>query len=476
MTQKYETVIGLEVHVQLATKSKAFCGCSTKFGQKPNSSVCSVCLGLPGVLPVLNKEAFRFALTAALALNCQIQERVKFDRKNYYYPDLPKNYQISQYDMPLAFRGYLNILSKGQKRINITRVHLEEDAGKLIHDPNKSVSYVDYNRAGTPLLEIVSEPEIRSADEAYEYLKNLKAILLYLGVSDCNMEEGSLRCDANISIRKMGDKKLGTKVELKNMNSFKAVRLALITEERDLVTKLENGTPIIQATKLWNAETLSTAIMRTKEETQEYRYFPEPDLVPFVVDKKEAALIKETLPELPEERKKRFISEFELTDTEAEVIIADKAIADYFEKALNLYNQPKKISNWLAGDIMSELNLRNISISQLQFLPEGLAELLNLIDNKTISGKMAKDVLKECIAKGKSPNVIVKEGGLRQISDESEIEGVINDVIISNDKAANDFKNGKENALTFLVGKVMQKTKGKANPAVVNKLLRDALK
>ena len=483
---KYEVVIGLEVHVHLSTKTKAFCGCSTTFGQPPNSSTCPVCLGLPGALPVLNKEAFRSAIKVALALNCEIREKVKFDRKNYYYPDLPKNYQISQYDMPLAFNGYLDIYtvrnkisngvsSEGKKRINITRVHLEEDAGKLIHDPNKNLSYVDFNRAGIPLLEIVSEPDIRNSDEACEYLKNLKAILLYLGVSNCNMEEGSLRCDANISLRRAGEKKLGAKVELKNMNSFKAVKSALEYEIERQRDSFERNAEIVQETRLWDSDKLLTSTMRTKEETQDYRYFPEPDLVPFSIDTKEIGLITNTLPELPKQRRDRFINQYKLTNIEADVIIMDKDIADYFEETVKVLNSPKIISNWLTGDIMNELNLKNISIDKLGFTPKMLAELIGLIDNASISGKMAKALLRECIEKRLPPEEIVKQKDLKQISGESELDEIIQKVIEENTKSVNDYKKGKTAAVMFLVGQVMRHTKGKANPEVVNKLLKKKL-
>ncbi len=472
---EYEVVIGLEVHVHLSTKSKAFCGCSTTFGQPPNSSTCPVCLGLPGALPVLNKEAFKSAIKVALALDCEIQEKVKFDRKNYYYPDLPKNYQISQYDMPLAFNGYLDISSGGKKRINITRVHLEEDAGKLIHDPNKNLSYVDFNRTGIPLLEIVSEPDIRNSDEACEYLKNLKAILLYLGVSNCNMEEGSLRCDANISVRRIGEKKLGAKVELKNMNSFKAVGVALMYEHARQEGLLEKNLSITQETRLWDSDKLYTVTMRTKEETQDYRYFPEPDLVPFFIDTKEIEDIKNTLPELPKQRRGRFVNQYKLTKFEADVIIMDKGIADYFEETVKVLNSPKTISNWLTGDIMSELNLKNISIDKLGFTPKMLAELIGLINNATISGKMAKGLLRECIEKRLPPEEIVKQKGLKQISGETELDDIIRKVIEENSKSVNDYKKGKTNAVMFLVGQVMRHTKGKANPEVVNKLLKKKL-
>jgi len=472
----YEVVIGLEVHVQLSTVSKVFCGCSTAFGFPPNSLTCPVCLGFPGVLPVLNKGAFDRSIKVALALNCEIQEKIKFDRKNYYYPDLPKNYQISQYDMPFAIKGYLEISSNGKKRkIGITRVHLEEDAGKLIHDPSRKISYVDFNRAGTPLLEIVSEPEITSAAEASEYLKNLKAILLYLGVSDCNMEEGSLRCDANISVRKAGEKQLGTKIELKNMNSFKAVYLGLLFESAHLKQALKDGVEIIQATKQWDAKKLKTHTMRTKEEAHDYRYFPEPDLPPFDIDAKSVESIKKFLPELPRQRKQRIMSDYKLNDKDADVIIMDKRIADYFEQAVKLSGAAKAVANWLITELLAETNIRNTTIDKLKFEPRMLVELLGLIDSGRISGKMAKTLFRECIEKGCSPKKLVEESGIKQISDEKELDEIIIHVIEKNKKPVDDYKMGKANALMFLVGQVMKHTRGKAHPNFVNELLRKKL-
>lgn len=475
MNKKYEAVIGLEAHVQLATKSKAFCGCSTNFGQKPNSSTCPVCLGFPGVLPVLNRDAFRSAIKVAIALTCDIQSFVKFDRKQYYYPDLPKNYQISQYDKPLAFKGRVNIDTDGGKTIGITRVHLEEDAGKLLHDQDKSSSVVDYNRAGIPLLEIVTEPDINTPEEAYEYLTTLKSILLYLEVSDCNMEEGSLRCDANISVRLRGEKKLGVKSELKNMNSFKAVRSALQYEIERQMDLLENGKKVIQETRLWDTDKGVTEVMRTKEETHDYRYFPEPDLVPFHISESEVLEITRTIPEMPKARKERFLKEYGLSDKEASILIADKKIADFFEETLKFSNKPKTVSNWITGDIMSELNQKNLSIKDFGLTPKMLAELIDLIDNNTISGKMAKELMRECAEKKVMPKEIVSEKGLKQISDESELERIIETVVGENAKSVSDYKNGKENAMMFLVGQVMRYTKGKANPGVVNKMLKEKL-
>jgi len=473
--KKYEPVIGLEVHLQLATKSKVFCGCSTTFGQPPNSSTCPVCLGLPGSLPVLNREAFRYGLKVALALSCEIQSFVKFDRKNYYYPDLPKNYQISQYDKPLAFNGYVELMTGSKKKVTIRRVHLEEDAGKLLHDQDKKSSVVDFNRTGMPLLEIVTEPEINSPLDAYEYLTSLKAILLYLNVSDCNMEEGSLRCDANISVRKKGETKLGVKSELKNMNSFKAVRSALDYEIERHIDLLGNNKKIVQETRLWDADQEITVGMRTKEETHDYRYFPEPDLVPFHISKDDIQKVTAELPEMPKERKKRFLKQYSLGEKDTEILIADKTIADFFEETVKYRNAPKVVANWLTGDIMSELNQRAVSIREFGFVPKMLAELIGLIDDGTISGKMAKDLMRECAEKKVSPSKIVGEKGLRQISDESELKKIAQKVIGENAKSVNDYKKGKKNAIMFLVGQVMRHTRGKANPGVVNRILKEHL-
>ena len=391
MSAKYETVIGLEVHLQLATNTKAFCGCSTKFGGKPNSHVCPVCLGFPGSLPVLNAEAFRFAIKVALALNCRIQKLVKFDRKNYYYPDLPKNFQISQYDMPLSYNGFLDIDTGGpaRKRIRIKRVHMEEDAGKLMHPEGEDYSLVDYNRGGMPLLEIVTEPDISSPQEAYDYLTKLKSILEYLRVSDCDMEKGSLRCDANISLKPMGEKKLGTKVELKNMNSFKGVRGGLEYEAKRQTAVLGDNGKLVQETRLWDAEKGVTASMRTKEEAEDYRYFPEPDLVPFVVDKNEIEKIRESLPELPEARCERFKKEFGLTDYDSGVLTGQVDLADYYEECVKLYPSAKIVANWMMGDVLAAANDRNVKINELSLAPDALAGLLKMIDSAR--GEQAKD-------------------------------------------------------------------------------------
>ena len=476
----YETVIGLEVHLQLATKTKAFCGCSTKFGQKPNSQVCPVCLGFPGSLPVLNAEAFRFAIRVALALNCRIQALVKFDRKNYYYPDLPKNFQISQYDMPLSYNGFVDITSvsadkAARKRIRIKRVHMEEDAGKLIHPEGEDYSLVDYNRGGMPLLEIVTEPDMSSPLEAYDYLTKLKSILEYLKVSDCDMEKGSLRCDANISIRAEGEKKLGTKVELKNMNSFKGVRNALEYEEKRQAAAIDDGEKIIQETRLWDAGKGISTSMRTKEEAEDYRYFPEPDLVPFVVDKKDVEEIRSALPELPEARANRFKKDFSLSDYDAGVLTSRLDLADYYEECVKIYTNAKTITNWLMGDIMAVVNAKNMMMAELRLRPDGLAGLLKMIDSGAISGKMAKEVLVEAVETGVSPEEIVKKKGLSQISDAGAIKEIIKNVLRKETKTVNDYKGGKKTALGFLVGQVMKESKGKANPAMVNEILKKSL-
>ncbi|MFC1704459.1 Asp-tRNA(Asn)/Glu-tRNA(Gln) amidotransferase subunit GatB [Candidatus Omnitrophota bacterium] len=473
---EYETVIGLEVHVHLATKTKAFCGCSTEFGNEPNSQTCPVCLGLPGSLPVLNEQYLEYAMRTALALNCKISNFTKFDRKNYYYPDLPKNYQISQYDLPLSLSGYVMINIEGkEKKIGITRVHMEEDAGKLIHEEAKPISLVDYNRTGVPLLEIVSEPDINSPDEAYEYLSNLKAILKYIEVSDCDMEKGSLRCDANISVRKKGEKKLGVKTELKNMNSFKAVKVALEYESQRQVEELKEGGEIIQQTLLWDTDKNITVPMRTKEEAHDYRYFPDPDLVPFTISQKQIDDIGQALPELPQQRFDRFITKLGLTEYDATIIIQDKDLSDYFEQCLKLLNEPKKISNWLIGPLMQELKERKVGIVELGLKPEYLIGLIQLVANGTISNLVAKDVFKQVIATDVSPEEIVKKDNLAQVSDEGALQEMADSVIAENQKSVESYRAGKENALMFLVGQVMKKTKGKANPKLVQELLKRRL-
>lgn len=477
MSKKYETVIGLEVHVQLSTRTKVFCSCSTSFGEEPNTKVCPVCLGLPGVLPVFNKKAFEYAIKVALALGCDIQKRVKFDRKNYYYPDLPKNYQISQYDMPIAYNGKVTInLEDGKtKDIGITRAHMEEDAGKLIHDESLPFSYVDLNRTGTPLLEIVSEPEISSPLEAYEYLTTIKQIIKYLGVSDCNMEEGSLRCDANISIREKGAKELGSKVEIKNMNSFKAVREALSFEEERQEEVLTDGGKIPQQTRLWDENKNITISMRTKEEAQDYRYFPEPDLVPFEVKAETIEEIKKEMPELPQDKKKRFKEEYKLSEKDIEVLAMEASTASYFEEVAKACKNVKAACNWIKGEIMMHMKERSTGIEALGLSAENLAKLIKMVEDGLISGLSAKETLADCIDTGKSPEKIVKEKGLEQVSDKGELDAIISKVIQDNEKSATDYRNGKTNALSFLVGQVMKMSKGKANPKLANEMLKKKL-
>jgi len=473
---QYLTTIGLEIHLQISTRTKAFCACLNSFGGKPNTSVCPVCLGFPGSLPVLNSQYLKYAIKVALALSSNVSGRMKFDRKNYFYPDLPKNYQISQYDMPLSLGGYVDITSNDKpKRIGITRLHMEEDAGKLVHSKRRSSSYVDFNRTGTPLLEIVSEPDISSPEEAYQYLVTIKSILQYLDVSDCNMEEGSLRCDANISIRPKCQKELGVKVELKNMNSFKGVRDALAYEEKRQAKALLAGELIVQQTRLWNEEKQVSESMRTKEEAHDYRYFPDPDLLPFTID---AALVEDIrlgLPEMPEQRKERFIKDCGLSEYDASVLVSDKAMSNFFESCMKLYPEPKVIVNWLTGDMLRYLNANNIDFSDIKTTPQHIVGMFKLIDNNTISGKIAKEVLFDMLVTGKSADDIVKEKGLVQISDEAAIEELANDVVNENSKVVDDYLSGKTNALGFLVGQLMKKSKGKANPQLVNQAIKKKL-
>lgn len=471
----YETVIGLEVHLQLKTKSKVFCGCSTDFGAPPNTQTCPVCLGFPGSLPVLNRRALTLAAKVAIVLNCEIAKKIRFDRKNYFYPDLPKDYQISQFSQPLSGSGYLHVTINGAKKhIRIRRVHLEEDTGKLFHE--RTWSLIDFNRSGIPLLEIVSEPDISSPEDAYVYLSSLKSILEYIDVSDCNMEEGSLRCDANISIRKSGSRELGVKTEIKNMNSFKAVKAALEYERSRQIALLESGGRIVQETRLYDSSRDTTELMRSKEEAHDYRYFPEPDLVPF--DFEEAMLkdIRNGIPELPEPRKKRFMSEYILSDYDAAIMVSEKDVADYFERCVAIYKKPKVVANWIMGDIAAYMRENAIKIKDLNLKLEHLVGMLRLIDDGLISGKIAKELLIEMIRTSKSPEVLVKEKALEQILDEGFLESVALQVILENPKPVEDFKNGKENSLMFLVGKVMAKTKGKANPSKVNEFLKQKLK
>ncbi|MFA5005026.1 MAG: Asp-tRNA(Asn)/Glu-tRNA(Gln) amidotransferase subunit GatB [Candidatus Omnitrophota bacterium] len=470
---KYETVIGLEVHLQLKTRTKAFCSCAVQFGQEPNSAVCPVCLGFPGTLPVFNKEALRSAIKVALALNCTVQEYTKFDRKNYFYPDLPKDYQISQYDLPLSRDGYLDIPDgDSQKRIGITRVHMEEDAGKLIHEGN--LSLVDFNRTGIPLLEIVSEPDLRSPQEAFDYLTILKNIIEYLDVSDCDMEKGSLRCDANISLRVKGQQVLGVKTELKNMNSFKGVKDALFFEVQRQTEMLESSQQMYQETRLWDADKGETVSMRTKEGAKDYRYFSDPDLTAFLIEKKTIQEAKESLPELPQAKTKRFIQQYRISEYEAKILSYSRDLADFSEECFRFFpgEEKKAVVNWLLGPLLSEANARGLKPSSLGVTAQGLVELVGFVERQEISNLSAKAVLTEMLDSKKTAAAIIKEKNLLQISDHASLEAMINDVLEKNAKSVNDFKSGKANALMFLVGQVMKKSQGKANP----KLLQDLIK
>ena len=485
MLEDYEIVIGLEVHVQLQTDSKLFCGCSTEFGRTPNENTCPVCLGLPGTLPVLNEKALRFALMAARALNCSVNEYSKFDRKNYFYPDLPKGYQISQYDLPLGYEGYLVIDKEVeedkfvQKKIGVTRVHLEEDAGKLIHGGGankKNYSYVDFNRSGVPLIEIVSEPDISSPSEAKLYLQALKQTISYLGISDCNMEEGSLRCDANISLRQKGSEKFGIKSEVKNMNSFRAVERALDYEANRQAEVLDAGEQVVQETRAWNEDSQKTESMRTKEEAEDYRYFPEPDLTPMKITEERIAKIEEDMPELPREKWLRFQEEYDLPAYDAEVLTQEREFSQLFERAASQYKDPKEVSNWLMGEYRRLLNENEVEAGEGNLTPENLVKMLEMMDDEIISSKIAKEVFEIMFETGKDPEVIVEEKGLKQISDEDELEKIVAQVIEENPDVVEDIKGGKDKAIGYMVGQVMQATEGKANPQKANQMLRDKIK
>ena len=468
---EFEPVIGLEVHAQLSTRSKIFSPASTEFGAPPNTQVNPICLGMPGVLPVVNGKALEYAVKAAIALNCKIHSRSRFARKNYFYPDLPKGYQISQYEEPFSTDGWLEVGANGStKKIKITRIHIEEDAGKLVHDNTGSSSYVDLNRAGVPLVEIVSEPDIANAEEAVLYLKKLRSILMYIGVCDGNMEEGSLRCDANVSVRPLGSETLGTKVEIKNVNSFKFIQKAIEYEIRRQVSVIEGGGSIVQETRLFDAQKGVTFSMRTKEEAHDYRYFPDPDLLPVVIEKEKIEELRASLPELPDVRLARFIEEYYLPEYDASVLTASKEIADYFEECLEHYDNPKAVSNWIMTEVMREMKEEG-DAGEIPVGPGNLAQLLQLIDDGTISGKIAKDVFSEMVSTGKTAKEIVGEKGIKQISDRGEIEAIIAGILKDHPKEISRYKAGDEKLIGFFVGKVMKATQGKANPKVVNEIL-----
>jgi aspartyl-tRNA(Asn)/glutamyl-tRNA(Gln) amidotransferase subunit B len=470
---KYEPVIGLEVHVQLNTRTKIFCGCATGFGAPPNTNVCPVCLGLPGALPVLNGRAVEMAIQAALAMHCRVNPFSRFARKNYFYPDLPKGYQISQYDQPLAEHGWLDVVVDGaKKRIGVTRVHMEDDAGKSIHDGFKDsdrYTYVDLNRSGTPLIEIVSEPDIRSSEEAYEYLSELKQVMQYVAVSECDMEKGQLRCDANVSVRLKGAEKFGTKAEVKNLNSFRFAKMALDYEIARQVALIESGGRVEQETRLYNVATGETVGMRSKEHAHDYRYFPEPDLVPLRVSDAWLERIREAMPELPAEKRRRFVADYGLREYDAQVLTATRAVSDYFEQAAAVAGDPRSTANWVTGELMSMPDAFD------KITPQATGALVRKINEGEISGKMAKDIFVKMYETGESPETIIEREGLRQISDTGALEKIIDEIIAANPKQLEQYKAGKTTVIGYFVGQVMKASKGQANPAAVNELLKAKL-
>jgi aspartyl-tRNA(Asn)/glutamyl-tRNA(Gln) amidotransferase subunit B len=482
MSQIYEAVIGLECHAQLLTKSKLFCSCATKFGEAPNVNTCPVCLGLPGALPVLNRVAVSMAVKAALGLNCRVNLESQWARKNYFYPDLPKGYQISQYDRPLAQNGFIEISVGGtRKRIGVQRIHMEEDAGKSLHEgfPDSGRNtYLDFNRSGVPLIEIVTNPDIRSSAEAHDYLTRLKEILEYLEVNDGNMEEGSLRCDANVSVRKTGEQKFGTRTELKNINSFRFVQKAIDFEVQRQIDVIESGGRVVQETRLWNSTEERTVSMRSKEEAHDYRYFPDPDLPLLVIHRDWIKQIERSMPELPESRRKRFVAEYALSEYDAGVLTATRALADFFEETAKLSGKPKPTANWIMGDLLrfykdSNTDIKDLSNSPVK--PKMLADMISLVEKSTISGKIAKTVMEEMCATGKAPQALIEEKGLVQISNAAEIEKIISRVIDDNPKPVEQYRQGKTGNFGFFVGQVMKATGGRANPQTVNDILKKRL-
>ena len=472
----YEVIIGLEVHAELKTNTKMYCNCSTEFGADPNTHCCPICTGMPGVLPVLNKKVVEFATKAGLATNCEISRFSKQDRKNYFYPDLPKAYQTSQYDLPLCIGGHLDINVNGeQKRIGITRIHIEEDAGKLIHDAYTGDTLVDMNRCAVPLIEIVSEPDIRSADEAVAYMQTLKSILEYLDVCDCKMQEGSLRCDVNLSVRPRGQKEFGTRTETKNLNSFKAIHNSIEFEIKRQIEEVENGGKIYQETRRWDDAKGIGYAMRTKEDAHDYRYFPEPDLAPIILSDEYIQNLKDNLPEMPHIKKERYMKDFDLPEYDADILTSSIKTAKFFEEANDICNNPKAVSNWIMGDFTRMLNEKEIEIDESKVTSQNLAELITLIDKGTISSKIAKQVFEDMFETGENAKDIVEKKGLVQMSDEGAIKEIVQKVVDANPQSIADYKAGKDRAIGFLVGQIMKETKGKANPQIVNKLLLEII-
>ncbi len=476
MSRQYETVIGLEVHVELATKTKIFCGCSTEFGGAPNTHTCPVCTGMPGSLPVLNRQVVEYALAVGLATNCNIHQYCKFDRKNYFYPDNPQNYQISQLYLPICHDGWVEIETEtGKKKIHIHEIHMEEDAGKLVHDEWEDCSLVDYNRSGVPLIEIVSEPDMRSADEVIAYLEKLRLIIQYLGASDCKLQEGSMRADVNLSVRPAGSKELGTRTEMKNLNSFKAIARAVEGEKNRQIELLEDGKRVIQETRRWDDNKESSHAMRSKEDAQDYRYFPDPDLVPVVIDDEWIARVKARQPELRTEKLERYQREYQLPLYDAEILTGSKHLADLFEETVALCGKPKEVSNWLMTDAMRLLKEHEKELEELSFSPANLAKLIRMVDGNVINRTVAKGVFEAIFAEDRDPEQYVDEKGLRVVSDEGALKEVIEEILQKNPQSVEDYKAGKQKAMGFVVGQTMRAMKGKADPAVVNKLVRELL-
>ena len=476
MSKIYETVIGLEVHVELATKTKIFCGCSTAFGGAPNTHTCPVCTGMPGSLPVLNRQVVEYAMAVGIATNCSITQYCKFDRKNYFYPDNPQNYQISQLYLPICRNGGVEIeTAAGKKIIGIHEIHMEEDAGKLVHDEWEDVSIVDYNRSGVPLIEIVSEPDMRSAEEVIAYLEKLRMIIQYLGASDCKLNEGSMRADVNLSVREAGAKKFGTRTEMKNLNSFKAIARAIEGERARQIELLEAGKKIVQETRRWDDNKESSHAMRSKEDAQDYRYFPEPDLVPIVVSDEWLQQIRDNQPELHDEKLARYIAEFGLPEYDAQILTSEKKLADLFEATSAICNKPKKVSNWLMGETMRLLKDREMDAEDLRFSPKHLAKIIELTEAGTINNSVAKEVFEKVFDEDVDPERYVEEHGLKSDNDEDALRATIEQIVKDNPQSVEDYHNGKEKAIGFLVGQTMKATKGKANPGIVNKILKELL-